>query len=302
MIKRGYRIIFFVFVCLFLFVGKSNGQEDNHESHIQIVMRMIGDEILNDSGDCTSRVLPIEKEGDQYRISFDSSFQFNPELLIATIQGIFVQTKIAESYMVRVEACDTKKIVYAYEIRNIDYPDMLPCTTRPQPKACYNLLVNILKPMTIFNTAIADRSEALTISKEESNSYLAYLLIIPLLAFGVFFAFSQKKKSEPLAIVDPNIISIGEYQFDKRNMELSLEGKKVELTGKEADLLTLLHTSANSPLEREVILKIVWGDEGDYVGRTLDVFISKLRKRLEGDSSVKIVNIRGVGYKLVVNG
>ena len=55
----------------------------------------------------------------------------------------------------------------------------------------------------------------------------------------------------------------------------------------------------NTTVERDVILNMVWGDEGDYVGRTLDVFISKLRKKLEADSSVKIVNIRGVGYKLV---
>jgi DNA-binding response OmpR family regulator len=73
------------------------------------------------------------------------------------------------------------------------------------------------------------------------------------------------------------------------------------LTSKEADLLILLHNSVNTGIEREVILNEVWGDEGDYVGRTLDVFISKLRKKLEGDSSVKIVNIRGVGYKLVLN-
>jgi DNA-binding response OmpR family regulator len=48
-------------------------------------------------------------------------------------------------------------------------------------------------------------------------------------------------------------------------------------------------------------LNKVWGDEGDYIGRTLDVFISKLRKKLEADSSIKIVNIRGVGYKLVMD-
>ncbi len=63
----------------------------------------------------------------------------------------------------------------------------------------------------------------------------------------------------------------------------------------------MLHASANNALEREVILQQVWGDEGDYVGRTLDVFISKLRKKLEADTSVKIVNIRGVGYKLLVD-
>jgi DNA-binding response OmpR family regulator len=64
----------------------------------------------------------------------------------------------------------------------------------------------------------------------------------------------------------------------------------------------LLHGSANSTTERDVILNAVWGEDGDYVGFTLDVFILKLRKKLENDESLRIVNIHGVGYKLIVNG
>lgn len=60
-------------------------------------------------------------------------------------------------------------------------------------------------------------------------------------------------------------------------------------------------SSVNATVERDDILKSVWGDDGDYVGRTLDVFISKLRKKLEADSNIKIINIRGIGYKLVLN-
>ena len=97
------------------------------------------------------------------------------------------------------------------------------------------------------------------------------------------------------------MISLGAYQFDKRNSELLFENRSVDLTSKEAELLLLLYDAVNTSVEREVILNRVWGDEGDYVGRTLDVFISKLRKKLEADSSVKIVNIRGIGYKLVLN-
>jgi len=81
-----------------------------------------------------------------------------------------------------------------------------------------------------------------------------------------------------------------------------LYGKKVsQLSHKETELLSQLYSNANSVVEREVILKNVWGDDGDYVGRTLDVFISKLRKKLEPDSNVKIMNVRGVGYKLIIN-
>jgi len=64
----------------------------------------------------------------------------------------------------------------------------------------------------------------------------------------------------------------------------------------------LLHASANSTIERDVILNAVLGDDGDYAGSTLDVFILKLRKKLETDESLTIVNIRGVGYNLIMNG
>ena len=91
-------------------------------------------------------------------------------------------------------------------------------------------------------------------------------------------------------------------QLEKTEFELikSTEKEKTELSSKEADLLMLLYSSLNQTLERETILNKVWGDEGDYVGRTLDVFISKLRKKLEQDPEIKIVNVRGVGYKMVI--
>jgi DNA-binding response OmpR family regulator len=57
--------------------------------------------------------------------------------------------------------------------------------------------------------------------------------------------------------------------------------------------------TSHSTVERDYLLRTVWGDEGNYIGRTLDVFISKLRKKLEDDASVKIINVRGVGYKLI---
>ena len=84
-------------------------------------------------------------------------------------------------------------------------------------------------------------------------------------------------------------------------MVLTREDESTELTSKEADLLVVLHSSVNNTIEREVILNSVWGDEGDYVGRTLDVFVSKLRKKLSADPNIKITNIRGVGYRLILN-
>jgi DNA-binding response OmpR family regulator len=142
--------------------------------------------------------------------------------------------------------------------------------------------------------------------KSRNNYWIIIGLIIGLLSLIAVLIFIQEKKANLNEIeneksqINPNIIAIGKYKFDKVNMELSYVDSKIELTGKEADLLLLLHKYANETIEREQILKEVWGDEGDYVGRTLDVFISKLRKKLAADDHVKIINIRGVGYKLVL--
>ena len=113
-------------------------------------------------------------------------------------------------------------------------------------------------------------------------------------------AYKRKKKSVSHS-ENPNLVSLGKYHFDKLNAELIIEEQRIELTSKEADLLMLLYDTVNTTVEREVLLNRVWGDEGDYIGRTLDVFISKLRKKLEFDTQVKIVNVRGVGYKLVMD-
>lgn len=122
-----------------------------------------------------------------------------------------------------------------------------------------------------------------------------------LVIVSLFIYFRTKKQKPVIKPDDPNLIAIGGYQFDRVNSELVVEDQRVELSSKESELLLLLYNSANTTVEREVILKNIWNDEGHYVGRTLDVFISRLRKKLEIDTSVKIVNIRGIGYKLVMN-
>jgi DNA-binding response OmpR family regulator len=121
-------------------------------------------------------------------------------------------------------------------------------------------------------------------------------LIIVLI--GILLYLRKKKES---LVSNNDLIKIGAFTFDIKNTKLTINNEKIELTHKESELLQLLYNNVNATVEKEFILKEVWGDEGDYVGRTLDVFISKLRKKIGPDSLVKIINVRGIGYKLVVN-
>ena len=100
----------------------------------------------------------------------------------------------------------------------------------------------------------------------------------------------------------PEIVAIGSYSFDHARQTLSLGGSQQKLTSREADLLFLLCSHANGVLERESALKQLWGDDSYFNGRSMDVFISKLRGYLKGDPAVEIVNVHGKGYKLLTGG
>ncbi len=95
-------------------------------------------------------------------------------------------------------------------------------------------------------------------------------------------------------------VRIGRYQFDAPKQKLSLDGRDVHLSHREAELLRHLYGQRNQVLERTAVLMALWGDDSFFNGRSLDVFITKLRRHLHDDPSVQIVNVRGIGYKLIV--
>ena len=91
---------------------------------------------------------------------------------------------------------------------------------------------------------------------------------------------------------------IGRYIFDHKNMILRLDEKERVLTRKENALLKLLYEYRNHLLTREIALKSVWGNDDYFIGRSMDVFIAKLRKYLKDDPSIYITNVHGTGFKL----
>lgn len=93
---------------------------------------------------------------------------------------------------------------------------------------------------------------------------------------------------------------IGAYNFDVKNQQLQHSKKEQSLTKREAKILAYLCEHINDIASREMILKNIWGNDDYFSGRSLDVFISKLRKYLSADSKISITNIHGVGFKLEV--
>lgn len=94
---------------------------------------------------------------------------------------------------------------------------------------------------------------------------------------------------------------IGEYTFDQNRQVLTLNDKEQKLTSKESDLLRLLCENANEVLDRSQALKEIWRDDSYFNARSMDVYITKLRKFLREDSGVELINVHGIGFKLVGN-
>lgn len=98
-----------------------------------------------------------------------------------------------------------------------------------------------------------------------------------------------------------DVFEIASFHFDHRNLELKHAEGDRKLTRKEADVLRLLCMHRDQVLPRELVLNMVWGDDTYFLGRSLDVFISRLRKYLKADERIHINNVHGVGFRFVVD-
>ncbi|WP_246343476.1 winged helix-turn-helix domain-containing protein [Adhaeribacter radiodurans] len=250
----------------------------------EILLRRIGHEILLQSGDSTSRVLPVKKIAkNEYQISFEKAFTFQPESLVHTTQRLLAKDPLASDYVVNV--LNSARVAYGYAISKNKKDDIVACLGRKQPVAPY--LINIqFKPAGIMTA---------------KNGYLLGSLTV--LAFvGFMFLKSVQPRKAFVADSQPtSIFPLGAMSFDAEARKLLINGKTIDLTRTETRVLRIFALSPNETIERSRLQKEIWEDEGVIVGRSLDMFISKLRKKMEFNTSVKIVVIRGKGYKLEIS-
>lgn len=270
------------------------------QNNFEVNLRSIGNLILLDSGDSTSQVLPITEQNGVYTISFEKEISINPEKLSEIINYRLQANKNTQFYLVQVKSCSDLKTVYSYEVSDKMGLDSIPCKTRPLPKGCYKVEISFFGKTIPLNVTKSVSENAAIQSKSKNSSSTIYwiLALVIFVAIVLLKVLRKKPKSSPQK--NENII-LGKFSFDPLNLLLIYQESKTTLTSKEADLLQMLIEHQNETVEKEVLLSNVWGNNGDYLGRTLDVFISKLRKKLSKDQNLKIINVRGVGYKLVVN-
>lgn len=113
-------------------------------------------------------------------------------------------------------------------------------------------------------------------------------------------AILRRTKNQNQAVKDQTQFKVGKYDFDSVRQVLTINKKEQKLTTKESDLLRLLCTHTNDVLDRTFALNTVWQSDNYFTGRSMDVYITKLRKYLKEDPRIEILNIHGRGFKLIV--
>ncbi|WP_245563707.1 winged helix-turn-helix domain-containing protein [Spirosoma luteum] len=201
-----------------------------------------------------------------------------------TTQRLLAEDPLASDYVVNVLNCADASVAYGYAVSKNKKDDIVACIGRRQPTACY--MINIkFKPTGIITA---------------QNGYILGSLTV--LAFVGFIFLRSVKPRRALADSQPTgIFTLGSMSFDAETRKLMINGKTKDLTRTETRLLRIFALSPNEAIERSRLQKEIWEDEGVIVGRSLDMFISKLRKKLEFDPNIKIVVIRGKGYKLEIS-
>ena len=99
--------------------------------------------------------------------------------------------------------------------------------------------------------------------------------------------------------IEDKVIKLGKFNFDTRKQLLEIDNQIIKLTTKESELLKVFCKNKNKVLDRNLALKAVWVDDSYYNARSMDVYITKLRKKLTADSNIEILNIHGKGFKLI---
>ena len=253
---------------------------------VNLALRRTADGLLRAAGDGTSRIPAVEHTGAGiWRIRLEQPFDYDqlPPLLQASLD----RYGIRQPYEVAVRRCEDAVIDLGYHQLDYLQDSTAPCVGRAMPEGCHYIEI-------IFS------------GSETGNPVWAGIGSVSMLVLAAAAGFGLFRRKRPAeapagnAIDEPgdDYLDFGRSRLDMSRQELLCGGVRQQLTFREAKLLRLFATHPGRLLEREFILREVWADEGVLVGRSVDVFVSRLRKKLAADPSVGIVAVHGVGYRL----
>jgi len=268
---------------IWIFTDSNTKNEDFSET-VKVALREVGHQLLLSNSDSTSVVLPvIEIEKFKFKLSFQNQLSFEPNNLVSEVTNNFQKAALSNYYRVEVVQCANDEIAYSYQMSATEENTIIPCAGRFLPDSCYAIEIKFTNKEAVF-----------------FEKQLVLLALI--LSIGIFlldYLYSKKNKSEK-SIDFPKPMELGIFQFYPEQNKLVKHTVEIGLSKKECELLAIFVANPNQIIKRDELTKKVWEDNGVFVGRSLDTYISKLRKKLKDDDAIRLSNIHGVGYKLEI--
>ncbi|PTX60534.1 transcriptional regulator [Kordia periserrulae] len=280
-----YSFLGIVLLCIWL-ISTANSRPKRFSEKVKVALRYAGNKLLLSEKDSTSLILPIKEiASDTYELSFQNQLTFEPTILVKWLEDSFLISKLPSEYIVEVIQCSTKQVAYSFLMTKHEESTIIPCSGRWLPMDCYTIQLRFTGKSNIV----------LTISL-----LLTMLLLLFFIVMEIFFRKKNKNTATLEAKDEANnkFATIGIFDFYPTQNKLVKQAVEINLSKKECELLQIFADNLNQVVTRDELTKKVWEDNGVIVGRSLDTYISKLRKKLKDDERIKITNVHGVGYKL----
>lgn len=270
-----------------LIIGVLSCSKKSNKSFPEIAkvsIRDVGHHLLLANQDSTSLIKPVlALEELHYQLSFKEQLSIHPDTLVTTIKNSFYKADLPPFYLIEVLQCEDGEVAYSYEMKENVEKGIIPCSGRQLPKDCYIVNFRFTKaPVT-----------------QVGNSRLIYILLFGFLVLITIVLYMRKPKNIK-ENYNENYATIGRYKFYPEENKLIKEATEISLSKKECELLSIFIAKPNQIIKRDELTKKVWEDNGVFVGRSLDTYISKLRNKLKDDNTIRLTNIHGIGYKLEV--
>lgn len=262
--------------------GDDQQVEKDFSERVNLALRQVGHQLLHAEGDSTSAIPPIEQKGvKEFVLHLD--YEFNYDTLPNLLDQALTDYELTKEYRVSIHDCKTDSIMLGFNFIAVSN-DQVACRGRTQIASCSNI--------------------NLQFKEEESNLYLSLGLPIMMILLGSIGLYTSQSGPQEADLdtkeADSKEVSLGQSVFYQDDQNVRVVNEMHKLTFREAKLLAYFFAHPKQVLKREDIMSNVWEDEGIIVGRSLDVFISRLRKILREDTQLEIKSVHGVGYRLMV--
>ncbi|MEL7422844.1 MAG: winged helix-turn-helix domain-containing protein [Bacteroidota bacterium] len=252
------------------------------EKQVHLAVRAIGDELLTTAHNLNSPVQPVQEVDDlTLRLSFKDPMPINPDSL-AELGMKYITPKIAPRAIVSVLDVASGAVVYGFEINHLN-PKEIPCLGRILPESTYYVDISVYehKPLQLGLNTFTFGTIGLT--------FASFALL------GI--SFFKGSQSPP---ADGTIVQIKGIKLDLNTNQMICSDEAIKLTNKETQILSILCENEGQLVSRAYLTEEVWLKQGVVTSRSLDMYISRLRKKLKGVSNAQILNQHGKGYILKV--